>query len=150
MELFVPSLVFLLAGVAIAYFVIPTLAPTLLIAGSAVVLAGALYLHYSRFGAMEYEASTWQYNLKKYANWVILAAILLGAYGFYTMNSGMSAAPAAGMLPAPLAEAVSNNFSSPALPALTAPPMMGGGLSSVFKTASSRLGELMRKGRINL
>jgi len=146
MELFVPSLVFLLAGVAIAYFVIPTLAPTLLIAGSAVVLAAALYLHYSRFGAMEYEASTWQYNFKKYANWVIMAAILLGAYGFYTMNAGTAQA----MLPAPVAEAVTNNFSSPAFPALSTPPMMGGGLSAVFKTASSRLGELMRKGRINL
>ena len=70
MELFVPSLVFLLVGVAIAYFVLPSIAPTLLIAGSAVVLLGALYLHYSRFGAMEYEASTWQYNLKRYSNWV--------------------------------------------------------------------------------
>jgi hypothetical protein len=146
MELFVPSLVFLLVGVAIAYFVIPTLAPTLLIAGSAVVLAAALYLHYSRFGALEYEASTWQYNLKKYANWVILAAILLGAYGFYTMNAGTASA----VLPAPMATAVSNNFSSPALPALATPPMIGGGMSAVFKTASSRLGELMRRGRINL
>jgi hypothetical protein len=135
--------VFLLAGVAIAYFVIPTLAPTLLIAGSAVVLAGALYLHYSRFGALEYEASTWQYNLKKYANWVILAAVLLGAYGFYTLNTGVASSA---VLPAP----VTNNFSSPALPPLTTPTMIGGGLNSVLKTASSRLGELMRKGRINL
>ncbi len=147
MELFVPSLVFLLAGVAIAYFVIPTLAPTLLIAGSAVVLAGALYLHYSRFGALEYEASTWQYNLKKYANWVILAAVLLGAYGFYTLNTGGASSA---VLPAPVASAVTNNFSSPALPPLTTPNMIGGGLNSVLKTASSRLGELMRKGRINL
>lgn len=145
MELFVPSLVFLLVGVAIAYFVIPTLAPTLLIAGSAVVLAAALYLHYSRFGALEYEASTWQNNLKKYANYLILGAVLLGAYGFYTMNTGSASA----MLPAPFQAAVTDNFSSPALPPLM-PPMMGGGLGAVFKTASSRLGELMRKGRINL
>ncbi len=145
MELFVPSLVFLLVGVAIAYFVLPSIAPTLLIAGSAVVLLGALYLHYSRFGAMEYEASTWQYNLKRYSNWVIFAAILLGAYGFYAMNTGSAEA----VLPAPVASTVSNNFASPALPALS-PPMMGGGMGAVFKTASSRLGELMRRGRLNL
>lgn len=146
MELFVPSLVFLLAGVAIAFFVIPTIAPVMLITGSVIVLLGALYLHYSRFGVMEYERATWQYNLRKYANWVIAGAILLGAYGFYAMNQTGNDASAMASLPNPVASIVASN-SSPALPNLTM-PMSGGGLGAVFKTASSRIGELMRKGRI--
>ena len=98
MELFMPSLVALLAAVAIAFFLVPSVAPTMLVAGSAVVLAGALYLHYSRFGRVEYEQATWQYNLRRYSSWIMLAAVLLGAYGFYTFSgmegSGIEAAPA--------------------------------------------------------
>jgi hypothetical protein len=139
MELFIPSLVFLLAAIAVAFFVLPTIAPFMLIAGSAVVLAGALYLHYTRFGVMEYERATWQENLQKYANWVIFAAILLGAYGFYAMNQNSSA------LPAPLAEAVV----SPAPAPLSMPVMSGGGIGTVYKTVVGRLGELMRRGRIS-
>lgn len=134
-----PSLVFVLAAVAIAYLVFPAFAPPILIGGSAIALAGALYMHYSQFGVMEYERSTWQYNLRKYSNWVIMAAILLGAYGFYAMNAGGSSSEAPSLLPA-----------SPALPPLSAPTMIGGGMGTVFKTASSRLGELMRRGRITL
>jgi hypothetical protein len=133
MELFVPSLAFLLVGVAIAYFVIPTIAPVVLIAGSIVVLIGALYMHYSRFGRIEYEQSTWQYNLQRYASYVIIGAILLGAYGFYAMNQ--------------TAESV---YASPALPELSVPQMMGGGMQSVLKTVNARLGELMRRGRISV
>jgi hypothetical protein len=139
MELFIPSLVFLLAAVAVTFFVLPTIAPFLLVAGSAVVLAGALYLHYTRFGVMEYERATWQYNLQKYANWVIFAAILLGAYGFYELNQNSSA------LPEPVAAAVV----SPPLPSLNMPVMNGGGMGAVYKTAVVRLSELMRRGRIS-
>lgn len=133
MELFVPSLAFLLVGVAIAYFVIPTIAPAVLIGGSIAVLIGALYMHYSRFGRMEYEQSTWQYNLKRYASYVIIGAILLGAYGFYALNQFGDASVA-----------------SPALPELSAPQMMGGGMQSVLKTVNARLYELMRRGRISV
>lgn len=132
MELFIPSLLFLLVGVAIAYFIIPTIAPTMLISGSVIVLIAALYIHYSRFGVMEYERATWQHNLKKYANWVVVAAILLGAYGFYAMNQTSSFA------------------TSPALPEITMPTMSGGGYNALLKSASSRVNELLRKGRISV
>jgi hypothetical protein len=138
MELFVPSLVFLLVGVAIAFFVLPSLAPTLLIGGSAVVLAIALYLHYSRFGRMEYEQSTWQYNLKQFGGWVIVGAILLGAYGFYAMNT--SGSPSTYV-----------SESAPALNAGLPPltmPQSGGGFKNVYNTAASRINNLMRHGRI--
>ena len=147
MELFVPSLAFLLVGVAIAFFALPRLAPTILIGGSVVVLAVALYLHYSRFGTMEYERSTWQYNIKQYGSWAIVGAILLGAYGFYALNNsgaGAGATVNTGMsLPSPA------SILAPAepMPALTT-PQLGGGFKNVFNTASSRINNLMRHGRI--
>lgn len=142
MELFVPSLAFLLVGVAVAFFVLPRLAPTILIGGSVVVLALALYLHYSRFGTMEYERSTWQYNVKQYGSWVIVAAILLGAYGFYAMNNSGAGNVATGVAEAPA-------FLAPAAPMPPlATPQLGGGFKNVFNTASARINNLMRHGRI--
>lgn len=129
-----PSLVMLLLGVAIVYFWIPTFAPPMLIAGSIVVLALALYIHIKQFGRTEYEQSTWQHNLRNYSSFVILGAILLGAYGFYALNNTPSAQPAM--------------FQSPALPPIVA-PAVGGGMGTVMKTATSRINELMRRGRIS-
>lgn len=131
MELFIPSLVVLLLGVAIAFFLLPRLAPTILIGGSAAVLALALYLHYSRFGRMEYQQSTWQYNLKQFSGWIMFAAVLLGAYGFYAINAG--SAPAGGGEPMPP----------------LALPQAGGGFKNVANTAMGRIHSLLRHGRIN-
>ena len=128
-------------AVAVAYFLIPQLAPLILVGGSAVILAAALYLHYTKFGVMEYERATWQYNLRKYSSYVVVAAIILGAYGFYAMNQGA----AAGILPA----AITSSITSPAMPSLSI-PTIGGGMGLVIKTASSRIKELMRHGRITL
>jgi hypothetical protein len=136
MELVLPSLVALLVGVSIAFFVLPRLAPTILVGGSAVVLGLALYFHYSRFGRIEYEQATWQYNLKQFGSWIMVGAVLLGAYGFYAMNNG--SAPVGGEM-APVA---------PEMPPLSM-PQMGGGFKNVFNTASSRINNLMRHGRIN-
>lgn len=135
MELFLPSLAFLLAGAAIAFFVLPTIAPVMLVGGSAAVLAGALYLHYSRFGRMEYEQATWQNNLRAYSSWIILGAVLLAAYGFYAMSAG-------GAPPPPVSAfdfgSGSSNTTSTGLPIMT-----GGGFGRVFKHAASRLSEIM-------
>lgn len=138
MEIFVPGLLTaVLLGVAIAFFVLPTFAPVVLIAGSAVVLAVALYIHYRQFGVMEYERATWMYNLRKYASYILIAATLLVAYGFYAINQGMG-------------EAVMPAMASPALPAIGFPTTTGGGFGTVGNTVASRLGELFRKGRITL
>jgi len=142
MQLFVPSLVALLLGVAIAFFVVPKIAPAMLVGGGAVALLGALYVHWSKFGAMEYERATWQYNLRKYASYVMIAGILLGAYGFYAMNQ--AGASSESVLPA----AISSNVVTPALPSVTM-PTIGGGMGSVMRTAVSRISELMRRGRIS-
>ena len=80
---------------------------------------------------MEYERETWTNNLRKYTSYIILLFVLIGAYGFYTMN-------AAGTSP----------VSTPALPPVAA-PTMGGGLQSVLKTATSRINDLVKRGRID-
>ena len=125
MELFLPSLVFLLVGAAIAFFVLPTIAPVMLIGGSAAVLAGVLYLHYSRFGRMEYEQATWYNSLRAYSSWIILAVVLLMAYSFYTMSPSPAPAP------------------------FSIPTMSGGGIAGVLNNAVSRISELARRGRIS-
>jgi hypothetical protein len=130
MELFLPSLVFLLAGAAIAFFVLPTIAPVMLIGGSAAVLAGALYLHYSRFGRMEYEQATWQNNLRTYSSWIILAAVLLAAYGFYAMSAGGA--------PPPPVSVFDMETTSTGLPSMTR-----GGYGRVFKHAAMRISALL-------
>jgi hypothetical protein len=134
MELLIPSLVLVLLAVALAFFVLPSLAPTVLITGSVITLVIAIYLHISQFGVMEYERATWQYNLRKYSSYVIVGAIILGAYGFYAMNN----MEAGGLF---------GSAATPALPAVGM-PTMGGGLESIARTASSRINELLRKGRI--
>jgi uncharacterized membrane protein len=136
MELLIPSLVALLVAIAIAYFILPMLAPSILIGGSAVLLAVAVYLHYKQFGVVEYERSTWQNNLKAAGSWVMLGAVLLGAYGFYAMNNGGS--DGGGMVAPALATE---------MPPLSL-PQAGGGFKNVFNTAAGRINSLMRHGRI--
>jgi len=130
MQLLMPSLTLVLVAVAIAFFLLPQLAPAVLVTGGAAVMVLAMYSNWSQFSRSEYEQATWMYNLRKYSSYVIIGVILLGAYGFYAMNQ-TSAAPAT------------------PLPAIMA-PTVGGGLRSMMDTASSRINELMRKGRITL
>ena len=120
MELLIPSLAMLLFGVAIAFFVVPTVAPDMLVAGSIIVIILAAYLHMTKFGNEEYDRSTWQNNLRNYARWVIIIVVIFAAYSFYAGNMG------------------------------SVSTMRGGNMDSVFKTVASRIGELMRKGRISL
>jgi hypothetical protein len=142
MELLIPSfvafIILLLAG-ALAFFVIPRFAPLILVSGSGVVLALALYVHWARFGVNEYERATWQNNLKTYGPYILLAAVLLLAYGFYALNQGPSS-----IVPTSIAEVVG----TAPLPSIEA-PVVGGGYQSVMRTATSRIRDLIRKGRIS-
>ena len=61
-------LVFLLAAAMICYFVLPNLAPPIIIGAGVVLLMAAAYKHWSTFGTMEYERATWQYNLRQYGS----------------------------------------------------------------------------------
>lgn len=142
MERLIPGLALLLAAGAIAFFVMPAMAPTVLIGCSTVVLAIALYFHYSQFGVMEYERSTWQYNLRKYSSYVMFGVIILAAYGFYAMNQSSYASGSS-------SGGIMSSIASPSMPALSA-PIIGGSLSAMGRTAASRIQELMRRGRISI
>jgi len=127
MELLIPSLVVLIVATAIAIFVLPRVAPNVLLITSAVLLGYAVLEHYKRFGITEYERATWIYSIKDYMGYIVLAIIILGAYGFYVMNVGTSGS----------------------MPALSA-PTSGGGMGTIARTVRSRIGELVTKGRISL
>jgi hypothetical protein len=125
MELLIPGLAFLLIGVAIAFFVVPKIAPAMLLTGSAAAIVLSLYLHINKFGNEEYNRSTWQNNFKLYARMAIIGAVIFGAYIFYAMNTGAPMPP-------------------------ISMPKVGGGDFSILDTVSSRVGELLKKGRISL
>lgn len=128
MEFLIPSLALLLAAVAFAFFIMPKFAPVTLIMTSAAVLAVAIYMHWSQFGVAEYERATWYYKLKDYGSYIMVGVVLLGAYGFYAMN---------------------NWGGESSLPSITT-PTVGGGMGAIAKTVSSRIDQLMRKGRISV
>jgi len=133
MEIFVPCLLSaVLLGVAIAYFIIPKIAPSMLIIGIMVVLALSLYMHYSKFGVSEYERSSWQNNLRIYVKYTFVITVFALIYGFYVMNSSSG-----GM------------YGGGEMSELTM-PKTGGGLDAIYKTASSRMRELLLKGRISV
>jgi hypothetical protein len=130
-------LVFLLAAAMICFFVMPNLAPPVIIGAGVVLLVIAAYKHWSTFGNMEYERATWQYNLRQYGSYVIMGMVLLGAYGFYAMNDTSGGG---GLI----SSVTSSNSSG------IASMVGGGGFGTVAKTVSSRITELMRRGRITL
>jgi hypothetical protein len=125
MELLIPSLVALLLGVAIAFVVLPKYAPFVLVSGSIVALLTALYIHWSQFGTSEYKRATWLYNLRQFTSYILVVVILIGAAVFYALNNSGS----------------TSSFATPALPPMT-PPTIGGGVSSLIKSVSSRIKEL--------
>jgi hypothetical protein len=138
MELLIPSLAVILLTTAVIYYIMPLFAVTVLVGGSVLVLLATAYYHYTKFGVAEYERATWQFNLRKYAGLVMVAFILMAAYGFWALNNTSGAA-----LPQLFAGAQSPALGPPMMPAV------GGGFDTVMKRASSRVGELMRRGRIS-
>ena len=130
-----PSLVMLLLGVAVAYFLVPKMAPNVLMLVGSVLLVWAVYNHATKFGITEYERATWYYKIHQYTGFVVFGVILLIGYFLFFMKS----------------QSGSGNtiLSGSPMPNLTM-PTVGGGFGMIARTVSSRIGELMRKGRISL
>jgi uncharacterized membrane protein len=120
-------LILVLVAVAFAFFVMPTFAPMTLMIATGITLFVAVYMHWSRFGVDQYERATWTNRIKEYGGYITIAVALLGAYGFYAMN---------------------NVSGGSAMPAIVA-PTSGGGFGIIAKTVRSRIGELIKKGRIS-
>jgi hypothetical protein len=87
MQFFLPSLIaFIIAGV-IVFAVLPRLAGPVLVGISVLILGFALYQHVSLFKS-EYALSTWQEQLKFYAPFVMIAALLLSVLVYFGVLSG--------------------------------------------------------------
>jgi len=93
MEFFLPSLLVILIGTLIAFFIIPKFSPLVLALLSVALLAVGIYHHYSLFKG-EYAYSTWLDQFKPYAGIVMIALIVLISI-FYFIGLFGGGAPAA-------------------------------------------------------
>jgi predicted PurR-regulated permease PerM len=122
MEFFLPGLAVILIGVLIAYAVIPRFSPVILALISIVLLVAALYDHFRIF-SYEYAYSTWQEQLKSYAPYVMIGALLVSIIFFFMYifgggrpkaNNSISDAienmPNANTATNPLTEAINNTL----------------------------------------
>lgn len=114
MEFFLPSLLVILIGTLIAFFIVPKFSPFILAILSVALLAFGIYHHYKLFG-YEYKYSTWLDQFKPYAGIVMIGLIVLISV-FYLIGlfgAGKPAAPAinnAVMENLPSAESATNMF----------------------------------------
>jgi hypothetical protein len=143
-EWLIPNLAILLIATASAFYLLPKLAPEVLITSTFIVLAVAIYVHYSQFGRSEYELSTWYYKLRDYSMYVVILVIALFAYMFYLINNWDKAPQAVKDL---VPEKVVNMVASPA-PGPFSGGVYSGGFDTIARTVGSRIDQLMRKGRI--
>lgn len=145
MEIMMPSLMAILLATGIAFFVIPDLAPSVLIVISSILLAYAIYTHMNRFGITEYERATWTYKIREYMGFIILAVVLVAGYGFMIMNENVG-----GSYRKYLPTFGSGSSSNAASLGPISFPATGGGMGTVARTVSSRINELLKKGRITV
>lgn len=97
MELFLPSLAALLIAGLIVFLVLPRLGAPILAVLSIVLLVYGVYSHYTLFSS-EYRYSTWQEQLKFYAPFIIIGALILSILGYmgflFGSNGGVNVLPA--------------------------------------------------------
>jgi hypothetical protein len=113
MELFIPSLVVLVLGAIVVFFILPKMSPQILGFTSIVLLCIGLYQHTMTF-PYEYRLSNFTDMLKDYAPFVMIGATILGlSIAIMVMVPGSTSDSISSALPA-----------LPALPALAALPAM--------------------------
>jgi predicted PurR-regulated permease PerM len=95
MEFFLPSLLVILVGTLIAFFIIPKFSPLILAILSVALLAFGVYHHYRLF-QHEYAYSTWLDQLKPYAGMVMIGLIVLISIFYFIglFSTGKASPPA--------------------------------------------------------
>lgn len=82
-SIFTIFLLFLAALVAlISYLIIPYVPVVTLMTAAAIALAAAIWWHWTQF-AVDYRTSTWQEQLRSYASYFMILAVILMSYAFY-------------------------------------------------------------------
>lgn len=81
-------LLFIAAIVALlTYLIVPYVPAMALGLSAAIALAIGVWWHWTQF-SIDYRTSTWQEQLRNYASYVILLAVILLSYAFYVFGWG--------------------------------------------------------------
>jgi len=107
MELFIPSIVVLLLGALVCFFVIPRMSPYVLGILSLLMFGIGIWQHYSMF-PYEYRTPSMVTDMiKQYAGFFLLIAVIVVGTGMILQSYGLSPPAATTILP----EAITSPFS---------------------------------------
>lgn len=90
MEIPVLSLAYIMAMIFLvgaSYFLIPSIAPFVLIVIASILLVIVGYLHYKQFGVSEYERNTWTDKLRDQSPYMLFGSVILIAGIVYYISS---------------------------------------------------------------
>jgi hypothetical protein len=91
MESLTSTFLLLLAAIValLTYVVVPFVPVVTLVSAAAIALAAGVWWHWTQFST-DYRTSTWQEQLRSYASYAMLLAVILVSYAFYafTMAGG--------------------------------------------------------------
>ena len=124
MELFIPSLVVVVLGAIVVFFILPKMSPQILGFTSIALLCIGLYQHTMTF-PYEYRLSNFTDMLKDYAPFVMIGATILGlTIAIMVMVPGSTSDSISSALPAmPALPALAALPALPAMPALAMPDL---------------------------
>jgi O-antigen/teichoic acid export membrane protein len=84
---YIMGMIFLVGA---AFFLVPKIAPFVLVVISTFLLVIVGYLHYKQFGVSEYERNTWTDKLRDQSPYILFGGILLIAAIVYYLSSYVS------------------------------------------------------------
>lgn len=99
MELFLPSLIVLVLGAIVCFFVIPKMSPYALGVIAIIMLCLGVWQHYKMF-PYEYRVSGFTETAKDYSGFIMLAAIILGGVVMVAQFYGANPPSATDLIPA--------------------------------------------------
>jgi hypothetical protein len=119
---YIMGMIFLVGA---AFFLVPKIAPFILVIISTILLVAVGYLHYKQFGVSEYERNTWVDKLRDQSPYILFGGILLIAVIVYYLSSFTSSGS---FVQASTSLSFGNQSSLP--PTM---PQAGGWLKSLFR-----------------
>ena len=81
---YIMGMIFLVGA---AFFLVPKIAPFILVIISSILLVAVGYLHYKQFGVSEYERNTWTDKLRDQGPYILFGGILVIAVIVYYVSS---------------------------------------------------------------